>query len=112
MQKQCELPRRHDNVLPVTSQGGKLDPDDPVPLYQQLADLLGAAIRSGELAGRMPSAVQLAEQFQCSRDTVLRALAILKAQGLVTTSHGRGSFTAKRLATTTYHHLSLPATLA
>jgi GntR family transcriptional regulator len=83
-------------VLAVTSQGGKLDPDNPAPLYEQLADLLGAAIKSGELAGRLPSAVQLAEQYKCSRDTVLRALAILKAEGLVTTSHGRGSFTVKQ----------------
>jgi GntR family transcriptional regulator len=82
-------------VLPVTNLGGRLDPDDPVPLYQQLAGLLRVAIRSGELAGRMPSAVQLGEQYETSRDTVLRALAILKAEGLVTTSHGRGSFTVK-----------------
>lgn len=90
------LPWRHDNVLPVTSQGGKLDPDDPAPLYEQLAGLLGVAIRTGKLAGRLPSAVQLAEQYECSRDTVLRALAILKAEGLVTTSQGRGSFAVKQ----------------
>jgi DNA-binding GntR family transcriptional regulator len=83
-------------VLAVNSEGGRLDPDDPAPLYEQLAGLLRAAIMARKLTGRLPSAVQLAEQYECSRDTVLRALAVLKAEGLVSTSHGRGTFVTKR----------------
>jgi GntR family transcriptional regulator len=62
--------------------------------YQDVVDELRAAIVSGELpaGARLPSENQLAERFETSRPTVRRAVALLKAQGLVTTEQGRGAF--------------------
>jgi GntR family transcriptional regulator len=62
--------------------------------YQDIVDELRAAIASGELdAGvQLPSENELAERFGTSRPTVRRAIALLKAQGLVTTEQGRGAF--------------------
>ena len=61
-----------------------------------LAAILRAQITSGELACRVPSAVALARKYQCSRDTSLRALAELQAEGLIISTPGRGSFTVPR----------------
>jgi GntR family transcriptional regulator len=62
--------------------------------YQDVVEELRAAIVAGEFGAgaRLPSENQLAERFQTSRPTVRRAVALLKAQGLVTTEQGRGSF--------------------
>jgi GntR family transcriptional regulator len=76
-----------------TDVGDQLDPDAPVPLYAQLAAILRGQIERGEIAGRVPSAVQLGRRFGCSRDTALHALEIVKGEGLVTTVHGVGTFT-------------------
>ncbi len=59
-----------------------------------MVDELRVAIAVGEFAAgaRLPSENQLAERFRTSRPTVRRALALLKAQGLVTTEQGRGAF--------------------
>jgi GntR family transcriptional regulator len=66
--------------------------------YQDVVDELHAAISAGEfVAGaRLPSENQLADRFGTSRPTVRRALALLKAQGLVTTEQGRGAFVRAR----------------
>jgi len=62
--------------------------------YQDIVDELRAAIVEGRLdAGeQLPSENELAERFSTSRPTVRRAIALLKAQGLVTTEQGRGAF--------------------
>jgi GntR family transcriptional regulator len=62
--------------------------------YQDVVDELRAAIAGGEFepGARLPSENELAERFGTSRPTVRRALALLKAQGLVTTEQGRGAF--------------------
>lgn len=51
-------------------------------------------ILAGRLApgDRLSSEWELAEQYQTSRPTVRRALAVLKAEGLVITEQGRGAF--------------------
>src|SRR6187551_2770568 len=62
--------------------------------YEDIVDELRASILGGELeAGeKLPSENQLAERFGTTRPTVRRALALLKAEGLVTTEQGRGVF--------------------
>ena len=62
--------------------------------YQDVVDELRASIAGGEFpAGeRLPSENELAERFRTSRPTVRRAIALLKAEGLVTTEQGRGAF--------------------
>jgi GntR family transcriptional regulator len=62
--------------------------------YQDIVDELRASILEGRLdAGeRLPSENELAERFGTSRPTVRRAIALLKAEGLVNTEQGRGAF--------------------
>jgi GntR family transcriptional regulator len=63
-------------------------------LYRQLADLLRERIERGELApGReLPSEAALAYEHDVGRDTVRDALAVLRAEGLITTERGRPAY--------------------
>ncbi|GAA3378271.1 GntR family transcriptional regulator [Streptomyces sannanensis] len=58
--------------------------------YRQLAADLRKAIASGdyESGGRLPSEEELAQQYGVSRGTVRQALAVLRANGLVTSRRG------------------------
>jgi GntR family transcriptional regulator len=62
--------------------------------YQAIVDELRASILDGRLeAGeRLPSENELAKRYRTSRPTVRRALALLKAEGLLNTEQGRGVF--------------------
>jgi len=62
--------------------------------YEDIVDELRASILGGELGAgeRLPSENRLAERYGTTRPTVRRALALLKAEGLVTTEQGRGVF--------------------
>jgi GntR family transcriptional regulator len=62
--------------------------------YQDIVDQLRVSILDGRLdAGeRLPSENELAERYGTSRPTVRRAIALLKAEGLVNTEQGRGAF--------------------
>lgn len=73
-----------------------VDHFDATPLYLQLAAILRAAIESGELAPRqlMPSESYLMGQHGVSRGTVRHALEILRAEELIQTFPGRGTFVA------------------
>jgi GntR family transcriptional regulator len=74
----------------------ELDHDSPEPLWSQLASRMRDEITSGRVRGRVPSAAALAQNYGVSRDTALRALSELKAEGLTVSRHGRGTFTAPR----------------
>jgi GntR family transcriptional regulator len=71
-----------------------LNPADPRPRYQQLAALLREQINSGELSqgARVPTEAELAEHYGASRNTVRLALDRLRAEGLLTSQQGKGSF--------------------
>jgi GntR family transcriptional regulator len=62
--------------------------------YHDIIDELRASILDGRLdAGeRLPSENELAKRYRTSRPTVRRAIALLKAEGLVTTEQGKGVF--------------------
>ncbi|WP_329145405.1 GntR family transcriptional regulator [Streptomyces niveus] len=66
----------------------------PGALYQQVA----AEIRSGIAAGEyepgapLPSEAQLIDRYQVSRPTVRKAIAALRAEGLIEVIHGKGSY--------------------
>ncbi|MER7876697.1 GntR family transcriptional regulator [Streptomyces solisilvae] len=66
----------------------------PGALYQQVA----AEIRSGIAAGEykpgspLPSETQLIERYKVSRPTVRKAIAALRAEGLIEVIHGKGSY--------------------
>lgn len=77
----------------------RLNPDSPLPLYHQLAELLTAKIRSGEYApgGRIPSEHQLATGFGIGRPTARQAVDVLVRKGLLTRRRGSGTFVCEPL---------------
>lgn len=64
------------------------------PVYLQVANLLEARIKSGELPpGRtIPSESSLQQQYGISRGTARQAVAVLRERGLVDTVPMRGTF--------------------
>lgn len=62
-------------------------------VYQQLADLLRVSIRAGEIppGGLLPSSRTLEQTHGVSRETVRRALAVLRSEGLVVTEPSYGT---------------------
>jgi GntR family transcriptional regulator len=62
--------------------------------YQDIVEELRASVLEGRLVAgeRLPSENELAERYGTTRPTVRRALALLKAEGLVNTEQGRGAF--------------------
>ena len=69
-----------------------LDQDSPVPLHEQLAAILRERIRSGKLAGRVPSILTIAQEYAIGHNTAQRALATLRDEGLIVAAKGRGYF--------------------
>ena len=80
-----------------------IDPDQPGPIYLQLANAVITAIREGRLrAGdALPGTRELAEQLSVNRNTVLQALRELEAQGWVLIKERSGVFVADVLPTFT-----------
>jgi GntR family transcriptional regulator len=73
-----------------------LDPNGMDALYVQLAAVLRAAIESGEIIDRVPSAATLAQQYEVAKGTAERALVMLREEGVIASSLGRGYFVVKR----------------
>jgi DNA-binding GntR family transcriptional regulator len=71
-----------------------VDVTSPVYPYRQIADQLRAKILSGEITDRLPSLWQLMDQIEPrpGYNTVRKAIAILKDEGLVVTAPGHGTF--------------------
>ncbi|GGK18794.1 GntR family transcriptional regulator [Streptomyces camponoticapitis] len=61
--------------------------------FQRIADVLRAEIGDGiyPVGGYLPPQMQLAEQFDVSRDTIQRALRVLIADGVIESKQGIGS---------------------
>ena len=74
-----------------------LDFEGREPLYRQLAAILRGMIDSGEIqpGRRLPSKRALEQQYGVSQNTTERALALLKDEGLIETSMGRGLFVTR-----------------
>lgn len=71
-----------------------IDPNDFLPRYYQLANILRERIANGEFAARqpIPSERQLEERYAVSRITVRQAIDLLVRQGFLYREHGRGTF--------------------
>jgi DNA-binding GntR family transcriptional regulator len=71
-----------------------VDPDGPVPVYVQVADVIAARIASGQLAAgrRIPSESDMVQEFGIARATARHAVDLLRARGLVYTVPQRGTF--------------------
>jgi DNA-binding GntR family transcriptional regulator len=76
-----------------------LSHDAPEPPYRQLAALLRAEIESGQRPprSRLPSINQLASDHGIATATVVKALRVLKDEGLIIGTTGHGTFVAERL---------------
>jgi GntR family transcriptional regulator len=73
-----------------------VDHGAPQPAYLQLAAILRARIAEGEWRnGPLPSVKQLQHEHDVGRDTVLRAIDILRSEGLVFTVPRRGTYVSK-----------------
>ena len=74
--------------------GRWIDPDSATPVYRQVANVLRDRITRGvwQPDRRLPSEPDLEAEFEISRDTVRRALDVLRQEGLIVTVKGRGSF--------------------
>jgi DNA-binding transcriptional regulator YhcF (GntR family) len=75
-----------------------LDPNDPRPPYQQVANSLRAAIltRTFQPGEKLPSGPQLAERYGVARMTVQQAIRLLRDEGLVVSRQGSGVFVRER----------------
>jgi DNA-binding transcriptional regulator YhcF (GntR family) len=78
--------------------GMTLDPDDPRPPYQQVANALRAAIltRKFQPGEKLPSGPQLAERFGVARMTVQQAIRVLRDESLIVSRQGSGVFVRER----------------
>jgi GntR family transcriptional regulator len=70
----------------------KLDREEPTELYEQVAAEIRRAIADGEAAAgeRLPPARDLAAVLGVNTNTVLRALRLLRDEGLLEFRRGRG----------------------
>lgn len=75
-----------------------LDPDDPRPAGQQIADRLRAAILTRKIAPgeKLPSGPQLASRYGVAKMTVQQAIDTLREEGLVISRRGSGVYARER----------------
>jgi GntR family transcriptional regulator len=68
--------------------------EPPRSRYQQVADDLRAAIKRGDHppGSALPSQPDLARRYGLNQTSINRAIAVLRAEGLVRVEHGRGAF--------------------
>jgi GntR family transcriptional regulator len=70
----------------------QVNKNDPAPLHEQVAAEIRRAIAEGEAAQgeRLPPAIDLAVVLGVNKNTVIRALHILRDEGLLDFTRGRG----------------------
>ncbi|MDI1464304.1 GntR family transcriptional regulator [Catellatospora sp. KI3] len=73
---------------------GELDLDDPTQASQQIANKLRAAILTRRLApgDKLPSQPELSARYGVARETVKRAMEILRGERLVVSRQGSGAY--------------------
>jgi DNA-binding GntR family transcriptional regulator len=69
-----------------------VDRDSPEPPYRQIAAQLRQRILSGELTGRLPSALTISQEAGVAVLTGRKALRVLVDEGLATQSPGMGTY--------------------
>ncbi len=69
-----------------------------MPVYRQVAAIIRARITSGEIPPRraVPSEKQLMGEFGVARETVRKAVKVLRDEGLVEIVQGRGAYVTER----------------
>jgi GntR family transcriptional regulator len=71
-------------------------PRPPLPPYKAIAADLRAKIQAGEYkpGEQVPSVTQLCDTYEVTRNTAIRALRVLRDEGLIVVEQGWGSFVA------------------
>lgn len=74
-----------------------IDREGPVPPYRQIAVILRGRIADGTIpvGRRIPSLVELEAEFEVARDTLRKAVKVLRDEGLVETVSGMGIYVVK-----------------
>lgn len=69
--------------------------------YVQIANILRERIASGKIqpGRKIPSQMELEQEFDVSRNTIKKALNVLKNEGLLVTAPGRGLFVKAEIKT-------------
>ena len=80
---------------------GQINRDNPLPIYEQLAQIIADKIAAGHLppGKRLPTELDLARDFAISRDTVRQAIGILERRGLLVRRRAKGTFVAAQRVT-------------
>jgi GntR family transcriptional regulator len=75
-----------------------LNPQSPMPLYHQLADILHAGIRAGEFLPdtRIPSELSLSARYGIGRPTVRQAIDLLVRKHVLVRKRGSGTYVLNR----------------
>jgi GntR family transcriptional regulator len=71
-----------------------VDPMDPTPLYEQVANEIERRIEAGVLAPgqQIPSELSMQQEFGVARGTARKAVEVLRERGLVVTIPQRGTY--------------------
>jgi GntR family transcriptional regulator len=72
-----------------------IDPDSPVAPYKQVAAILVERINRGQYTARLPSIVDLVNEFGIARTTAGKALRQLADDGKAQLSTGMGYYVAR-----------------
>lgn len=67
-----------------------------LPPFRLIAQSLRDEITAGRISDQLPSENQLAEQHHTTRATVRKAIALLRAEGIVVSEQGKGAFVRPR----------------
>lgn len=73
----------------------RLDRSHPLPLWAQIDTDLRRRLRAGAFEDRFPGELELANEYQVSRQTVRDALRRLREEGVLGSSRGRGTWVRK-----------------
>ncbi|WP_260614939.1 GntR family transcriptional regulator [Microbispora sp. KK1-11] len=78
----------------VGDSGTKATAAGSIPFYRQIAQEIAERIRQGDLAPRrsVPSETSLVQHYGVARETVRRAMAVLREEGWVYTVPHRGTY--------------------
>jgi GntR family transcriptional regulator len=75
-----------------------IDREGPIPPYRQIADDIRRKIEDGTIppGRRIPSIIEMEQEYGVARDTLRKATRLLKEEGLVETVTGMGLFVVDR----------------
>lgn len=69
---------------------------EPTAPYRRIAADLRERIKTMQPGEQVPSVTEITDTYSVSRNTALRALKLLRDEGLITVEQGWGSFVAQR----------------